>query len=65
MMTARRPDGAHVDNANMSTPPDGMAPTMQLYLQHLPGTSYPDGDHNFPDESRALAYNWFDRWLKR
>lgn len=35
------PDGSHVDNANMATPPDGKAPTMQLYLQHAPGTSYP------------------------
>jgi hypothetical protein len=26
------PDGAHVNNANMSTPPDGIPPTMQMYL---------------------------------
>ncbi|MFL5846962.1 MAG: M36 family metallopeptidase [Solirubrobacteraceae bacterium] len=26
------PDGDHVSNANMSTPPDGQAPTMQMYL---------------------------------
>ena len=26
------PDLNHIDNANMSTPPDGMAPTMQMYL---------------------------------
>ena len=38
------PDSNHVDNANMSTPPDGTPPTMQMYLQHLPGTSYPAGD---------------------
>jgi extracellular elastinolytic metalloproteinase len=38
------PDGNHIDNANMSTPPDGRAPTMQMYLQHAPGTSYPNGD---------------------
>ena len=26
------PDGDHVDNANMNTPPDGTPPTMQMYL---------------------------------
>jgi len=26
------PDGNHVDNANMGTPPDGQAPRMQMYL---------------------------------
>src|SRR5919112_1836335 len=34
------PDGSHVDNANMSTPPDGQAPTMQMFLFHEPGTPY-------------------------
>ena len=33
------PDGAHIDNANMSTPPDGISPTMQMYLFHAPGAS--------------------------
>lgn len=32
------PDGNHIDNANMSTPPDGTAPTMQMYLFHSPRT---------------------------
>jgi extracellular elastinolytic metalloproteinase len=32
------PDGAHIDNANMSTPPDGTPPTMQMYLWHFPKT---------------------------
>ena len=31
------PDGSHIDNANMSTPPDGISPTMQMYLFHAPG----------------------------
>ncbi len=31
------PDGDHVDNANMSTPPNGISPTMQMYLFHVPG----------------------------
>ena len=38
------PDADHIDNANMNTPPDGTPPTMQMFLQHEPGTSYPDGD---------------------
>ena len=33
------PDGNHIDNANMSTPPNGISPTMQMYLWHVPGTS--------------------------
>jgi extracellular elastinolytic metalloproteinase len=32
------PDGLHIDNANMFTPPDGTPPTMQMYLWHLPKT---------------------------
>ncbi len=32
------PDPNHIDNANMSTPPDGIAPTMQMYLWHQPHT---------------------------
>ena len=32
------PDGDHIDNANMSTPPDGTPPTMQMYLFHFPQT---------------------------
>ncbi len=32
------PDGNHIDNANMSTPPDGTPPTMQMYLWHAPHT---------------------------
>ncbi|WP_433298915.1 M36 family metallopeptidase [Actinoplanes sp. CA-030573] len=31
------PDPQHVDNANMSTPPDGTPPRMQMYLFHTPG----------------------------
>jgi hypothetical protein len=33
------PDGNHVDNANMNTPPDSIPPTMQMYLFHFPGAS--------------------------
>lgn len=38
------PDAAHVDNANMSTPPDGRPPRMQMYLWHQPGV----GDKKSP-----------------
>ena len=31
------PDGNHVNNANMLTPPDGVPPRMQMYLFHAPG----------------------------
>ena len=56
------PDGAHIDNANMDTPPDGIAPTMQMYLQHTPGTSYPDGDPfaptNVGDEADTVYHEY-------
>lgn len=26
--------------------------------------NYPDCDHNFPDDVRAVAYAWLDRWLR-
>ena len=28
----------------MATPPDGIPPTMQMYLFHEPGTAFPDED---------------------
>ena len=42
------PDGQHLDNANMDTPPDGHKPLMQMYLQHQPGTDYSDTGDPFP-----------------
>jgi hypothetical protein len=33
------PDGNHIDNANMDTPPDGISPRMQMFLFHQPGTT--------------------------
>ncbi len=41
---ATGPDGNHVNNANMSTPPDGIPPRMQMYVFHEPGTAFPDED---------------------
>jgi hypothetical protein len=40
----RLPDGAHVDNANFGTPPDGQSGRMQMFLWHQPHTSFPDED---------------------
>ena len=57
------PDGNHVDNANMSTPADGRAPTMQMYLQHVPFTAYSmDGDpfppNNTGDEADTIYHEY-------
>jgi extracellular elastinolytic metalloproteinase len=35
------PDPGHTNNANMSTPPDGTSPRMQMYLFNDPATSDP------------------------
>ncbi|MEP9384017.1 M36 family metallopeptidase [Nocardioides cheoyonin] len=60
--SAGLPDGNHLDNANMSTPPDGQSPTMQMYLQHQPGTTYPDGDPfsptNVGDEADTVYHEY-------
>lgn len=57
------PDGQHLDNANMDTPPDGHKPLMQMYLQHQPGTDYSaDGDpfpaNNTGDESDTVYHEY-------
>jgi hypothetical protein len=56
------PDENHVDNANMATPPDGHAPRMQMYLQHIPFSSYPDGDAfsptNVGDEADTVYHEY-------
>ncbi len=49
---AGMPDGSHIDNANMDTPPDGTPPTMQMYLWHVPGT--PDDVEPFLPTSSAF-----------
>ncbi|WP_328330805.1 M36 family metallopeptidase [Kribbella sp. NBC_00382] len=45
------PDANHIDNANMSTPPDGTPPTMQMYLWHQPGAS--DAEDGYVPSSGA------------
>lgn len=56
------PDANHIDNANMATPPDGHSPRMQMFLQHAPFTSYPDGDPwsptNVGDEADTVYHEY-------
>ncbi len=56
------PDGNHIDNANMSTPPDGRNPRMQMYLQHQPFTAYPGEDPfsptNVGDEADTVYHEY-------
>jgi extracellular elastinolytic metalloproteinase len=56
------PDGNHVDNANMNTPPDGISPRMQMYLFHQPGATYPDQDpfiaSNGGDEADVVYHEY-------
>lgn len=40
----RLPDGAHIDNANFATPPDGQSGRMQMFLWHQPHFSFPGED---------------------
>jgi hypothetical protein len=46
------PDADHIDNANMTTPPDGYPPTMQMYLFHAAYANdtgaFPTGDQFVP-----------------
>ena len=49
------PDINHVDNANMNTPPDGIAPTMQMYL-FLPDDLFIAG--NSGDESDVVYHEY-------
>ncbi len=60
--SAGLPDGFHIDNANMQTPPDGRSPKMQMYLQHQPFTSYPKGDPfsptNVGDEADTVYHEY-------
>ena len=56
------PDAFHIDNANMTTPPDGRPPVMQMYLQHQPFTAYPGGDPfsptNVGDEADTVYHEY-------
>ena len=49
------PDNNHVDNANMSTPPDGIPPRMQMYL-FVPSSRFLTG--NSGDESDVVYHEY-------
>ena len=56
------PDGNHIDNANMATPPDGVPPRMQMFLFHQPGTAFPGEDpfiaSNGGDEADVVYHEY-------
>jgi hypothetical protein len=53
------PDPNHVDNANMSTPPDGQSPRMQMYLFPDPSTpGDPFLDSNGGDEADIVYHEY-------
>jgi extracellular elastinolytic metalloproteinase len=57
------PDADHINNANMSTPPDGSSPRMQMYLFSDEGAADPDfRDINGGDAS-AIVYHEYTHGL--
>ncbi|ELP62817.1 M36 family metallopeptidase [Streptomyces turgidiscabies] len=51
------PDDDHLNNANMGTPPDGQAPTMQMYLTgSIPGFNVLQG--NFGDDAATVYHEY-------
>ncbi|MEP6651633.1 MAG: M36 family metallopeptidase [Lapillicoccus sp.] len=53
------PDVAHENNANMSTPPDGQSPTMQMYLFEDSGTDNLDfRNSNGGDDSGVVWHEY-------
>src|SRR3954454_14832130 len=55
------PDGNHIDNANMNTPPDGVPPTMEMYLNHFPGTTSDEAPY-LPSSTADSADNVFHEY---
>ncbi|KUO18760.1 M36 family metallopeptidase [Streptomyces dysideae] len=51
------PDENHLNNANMGTPPDGQAPTMQLYLTGS-GPGYDVLQGNFGDDAATVYHEY-------
>ncbi|MDX3752686.1 M36 family metallopeptidase [Streptomyces sp. AK08-02] len=51
------PDDDHLNNANMGTPPDGQAPTMQMYLTGaIPGANVLQA--NFGDDAATVYHEY-------
>jgi hypothetical protein len=60
------PDNNHIDNANMTTPPDGDNPLMQMYLFSFDPTAGP-GDPNFREinggDDAAIVFHEYTHGL--
>ncbi|MEU9329664.1 M36 family metallopeptidase [Streptomyces canus] len=56
-MTDGLPDENHLNNANMGTPPDGQAPTMQMYLTGS-GSDYTYTSGNFGDAAPVVYHEY-------
>jgi extracellular elastinolytic metalloproteinase len=53
------PDGAHVNNASMSTPPDGDSPRMQMYLfEHDPSADFSFRNINGGDDASTVWHEY-------
>jgi acetyl esterase/lipase len=58
----------HDDNFEVSGVRDSMAAATPVYellgAKNKIAASYPECGHDFPLESRKIAYDWLDQWLK-
>ncbi|WP_049793302.1 M36 family metallopeptidase [Conexibacter woesei] len=52
------PDDRHLNNANMSTPPDGRSPRMQMYLFMAFGATDPTIDSNGGDDASVVYHEY-------
>jgi extracellular elastinolytic metalloproteinase len=52
------PDDAHLNNANMLTPPDGQSPRMQMYLFTWLETGDPTADANGGDDASIVYHEY-------
>ncbi len=61
------PNGSHVDNANMSTPPDGDPPLMQMYLFTFDHVAFNAGNPSFREinggDDAAIVFHEYTHGL--
>ncbi|GAA1660147.1 hypothetical protein GCM10009765_06940 [Fodinicola feengrottensis] len=57
------PDGAHINNANFGTPPDGQKPTMQMYLFRQPGNPNDPWLASFGGNESDIVYHEYTHGL--
>jgi hypothetical protein len=57
------PDGAHINNANFGTPPDGQKPTMQMYLFRQPGNPNDPWLPSFGGDESDIVYHEYTHGL--